>query len=435
VEALRNVEVRRATRTAANLFTVLRTRGTEGLPLAAMKEQASGIRQRSLDNLSRYVDEFVRKATDMGAMVHRASSASTARECVLSILQDRRSTLAVKSKSMITEEIQLNPYLEQSGIDIVETDLGEYIIQLAGERPSHILAPSIHKNRKAVGELFESKLGVDFSDDPKTLTRVARRVLREKFLNAQAGITGANFAVSETGSLILVTNEGNGRMVTTLPRLHIAVLSIEKIVPSMAEAADLLLLLPRSATGQIMSSYVSIITGIRKPGQQTGAEELHIVLLDNGRSGILKGEHREILKCIRCSACLNVCPVYRTVGGHAYGSTYPGPIGIVLTVLLEGMGKVHPLLDACTLCGACSEVCPVQTPLVRIIRRLRETRSEMGLTPSLERFAIELHGMAAEFPGVFSACRSVFQHLFPTLTKVIPNELLKRIPKPVVRKQ
>ena len=248
------------------------------------------------------------------------------------------------------------------------------IVQIADEKPSHILAPAIHKTRSQVGELFSEKLNVPYSDDPAVLTKIARNVLRQEFLTADAGISGANFAVASSGSLAIFTNEGNGRMVTTLPPLHIAVLSIEKIIPTLKDLSLFTQLLPRSATGQILSSYLSVITGSRKPGESTGTKELHIVLLDNGRSEILKGEYREILKCIRCSACFNVCPVYRAIGGHAYGVTYPGPMGMVLTSLLEGIDKVYPLLDATTLCGACVEVCPVRVPLVKLLTMLREER-------------------------------------------------------------
>lgn len=233
--------------------------------------------------------------------------------------------MAAKSKSMVSEEIHFNAHLEREGIEVVETDLGEYIIQLEGETPSHIIVPAIHKNRRQVGRLFADRLGVPYSDDPQVLTKIARKVLREKFIAADAGISGANFAVAESGSLVLFTNEGNGRLVTSLPPLHIALLSIEKIIPSLRDLPPFIRLLPRSATGQALTSYLTVITGTRKEGEATGAQELHIVLLDGGCTQILEGECREMLKCIRCGACMNVCPVYRTVGGHAYGWTYPGP--------------------------------------------------------------------------------------------------------------
>ena len=302
---------------------------------------------------------------------------------------------------MITEEIHLNDYLERQGFPVVETDLGEYIIQIAGEHPSHIIVPAIHKDRRQVGDLFAEKLGCERSEDPVILTKIARKRLREEFLSADAGISGANFAVADSGSLVLFTNEGNGRMCTTLPEVHVAVLSIEKVIPSLADLPKFIRLLPRSATGQILTSYLSIISGTRKAGEATGARHLHIVLLDNGRSDIVSGEYREMLKCIRCGACLNACPVYQTVGGHAYGSTYPGPMGIVLTVLLEGMERAHTLLDGTTLCGACADVCPVKVPLPRLLRRLREQRVEMGFTSASERLGMVGFGLAARSPALF----------------------------------
>ncbi len=313
----------------------------------------------------------------------------------------------------------------------METDLGEYIVQIAGEAPSHILVPAIHKNRKQVGELFAAMLGVDFSDDPTVLTKIARRILREKFIEAEAGISGANFAIAETGSLVLFTNEGNGRMTTTLPPLHIAVLSLEKMVPTLADLPTLIKLLPRSATGQQLTSYLSVVTGTRKAGEATGANELHIVLVDNGRSEILAGESREILKCIRCSACLNVCPVYRALGGHAYASTYPGPMGIVLTTLLDGMERAHPLLDATTLCGACSDVCPVKVPLGKLLRGLRERRTDLGYTTVAEKCAMAGFGVAVKSPRLFSFGQDAARMFWHTLLRAAGEGMVGRLPEPV----
>ncbi len=350
--ALQDDTLRRVLVKATDHLLGKRAEALSAIPLADIREQASEIRSKVLDELPDLLDRFSAAATRAGAVVYRASDASAARDTVLHILRDRGATKIVKSKSMITEEIHLNSHLLKHGMDVVETDLGEYIVQLAGEPPSHILAPAMHKNRQQIGRLFAEKLGVDYVEDPTVLTKIARKALREKFLAADAGITGANFAVADTGSLVLFTNEGNGRMATTLPRLHVAVLSIEKMIPSLEDLCTFIRLLPRSASGQVISSYMSMITGPRKAGERTGPEELHIVLLDNGRSEILKGDCRDILKCIRCSACLNICPVYRVVGGHAYATTYSGPMGVVLTTLLEGMAASHPLLDASTLCGA-----------------------------------------------------------------------------------
>ncbi len=415
------------------MFTIKRAEGIESVPMEAWRDAGSAIRMQVLDDLSAYLDRFSTSARGAGAVVHRAKDGQSARDLVFSILKDHGARKIVKAKSMVTEEIHLNTYLEARGMEVVETDLGEYIVQIAGETPSHILAPAIHKSRQEVGRLFAEKLGVDYSDDPTVLVRIARNVLRKKFLSADAGITGANFAVADSGSLVIFTNEGNGRMVTTLPPLHIAVLTIEKIIPSLAELPLFIRLLARSATGQPLSSYLSVITGTQKPGEATGAKELHIVLVDNGRSEILAGDFREILKCIRCSACLNVCPVYRVMGGHAYGSTYSGPMGIVLTAVLDGMDKAHPLLDATTLCGACVEVCPVRVPLLRLLKMLRERRVDERFTSPIERAAMTGYALATKKPVLFSLGQRAPQILWPILTRIVSKGVLDRLPRPVRR--
>jgi len=301
---------------------------------------------------------------------------------------------------------------------------------MEGETPSHIIVPAIHKNRRQVGRLFADRLGVPYSDDPQVLTKIARKALREKFLSADAGISGANFAVADTGSLILLTNEGNGRMVTTVPKLHVAILSIEKMLPSLTDLPAFLRLLPRSATGQTITSYVSVITGTRKPGDTTGAKELHIVLLDNGRTEILAGESRDILKCIRCGACMNVCPVYRTVGGHAYGWTYPGPMGMILTTVLTGMKKSHPLVDASTLCGACGEVCPVRVPLVDLILGLRRCKVREGFADPRERRGMEAFGKAAASPALFALGQRLAGAFWPVVRALGGKDVAGRMPAP-----
>ncbi len=432
VEALADTAMREAMRNSTAVFSGHREQGFSTVPdLESWRDRASDIRSRVLDNLSEYVDKFAANATSAGAVVYRAKDAEASRDIIAAILRDRGAKKVVKAKSMVSEEVYLNAHLEEQGVEVVETDLGEYIVQLAKERPSHILAPALHKNRRQIGELFAKHLGVDYTDDPEVLTKIARKVLRKKFLEAAAGISGANFAVADTGSIILFTNEGNGRMVTTLPRLHIAILTIEKIIPSLTDLSAFIRLLPRSATGQIHSSYMSIITGTRNPGEETGAEELHIVLLDNGRWDILAGECREILKCIRCGACMNVCPVYGSVGGHAYGSTYPGPMGIILTTMLEGMEKSHPLLDATTLCGVCADVCPVRVPLLKLLYTLRERRTKEGLVPSLERTAMAAFGLVVKSPTLFSWGQGMSRISWPLLSKIPGSETLERLPKPV----
>ena len=430
VAALSNVTLRSAMRNATETFMQKRADAVASAPLEEWREAASAIRMEALDHLPDYLDQFAKNATNAGAVIHRAKDSQAAREIVGYVLKDRNINKVVKSKSMVTEEIHLNPYLERQGIQVVETDLGEYIIQIAGETPSHIIVPAIHKDRRQVGRLFADKLHCDYTDNPETLTKIARKTLREEFLSASAGISGANFAVADSGSLVIFTNEGNGRMVTTLPPLHVAVLSIEKIIPSFADLKKFMRLLPRSATGQTLTTYMSVITGTRKPMESTGAEQLHIVLVDNGRSTIAQSEFREMLKCIRCGACLNACPVYRLVGGHAYGTTYPGPMGIVLTTLLDGMKKSHTLLDATTLCGACGTVCPVKVPLPKLLRRLREVRAEMGLTPAIERSGIAGFGLAVRSAGLFSLGQKMARTFMPVMAKILPRGVLARMPSP-----
>jgi L-lactate dehydrogenase complex protein LldF len=433
-EAVENPFLRAAMKNAADTFGTRRAAAFAAIPdLEALRDKASDIRMQVLDNLPALLEEFSANATRAGATVHRASDAAAAREMILAILEVRGVRMAAKGKSMVSEEIGLNAHLEAAGIEVVETDLGEYIIQLEGETPSHIIVPAIHKNRQQVGKLFSERLRVPYSDDPQVLTKIARRVMREKFLAADAGISGANFAIAESGSLVLFSNEGNGRMVTSVPPLHIAILSMEKMLPKFADLPTFIRLLPRSATGQAITSYLSIITGTRKLGEATGARELHIVILDNGRSEILADECREMLKCIRCGACMNVCPVYRTVGGHAYGWTYPGPMGMVLTTLLTGLAKSHPLVDASTLCGACVEVCPVRIPLVPLILKLRERKVREGFSDPKERLGMRFFGAAAKSPELFYWGERVSRLFWPLIRKIGGKDVAGRLPEPSAR--
>lgn len=431
-EAVRDKQLRGAIKTSTDVFTTKRAMGVASVPMDEWRDQASKIRLEVLDHLSDYVDLFVKNAEAAGATVHRAHDAQAAREIVYGILRDHKVRNIVKAKSMVTEEIHLNPYLEQREMRVVETDLGEYIVQLAEETPSHILAPAIHKDRFQIGRLFAEKLKVPYSDDPTVLTKIARIALRQEFLRADAGITGANFALAKSGSICMFTNEGNGRMVTTLPPLNISVFTLEKIIPSLADLPTFIRLLPRSATGQGLSSYLSVITGTRKEGENTGAREHHLVLVDNGRTQINQSEYREILKCIRCSACLNVCPVYRVIGGHAYGSVYPGPMGIILTVLLEGMENSYPLLDGTTLCGACNEVCPVRVPLRDILYKLRERRVREGFTPPEEQAAMKAYGLAVRSPALFSLGQAAARVSWPLIQRFVKGAV-QRLPKPAIR--
>jgi L-lactate dehydrogenase complex protein LldF len=339
-----------------------------------------------LANLAQYLEEFERKAQAAGSQVHWARDSAEACQIITGICEERGVRLVTKTKSMATEEISLNRSLSEKGITPVETDLGEWIIQLAGEAPYHIIAPAIHKTKDQVAELFSQEAGQPLpGDDIPRLTAEARKMLREKFLAAGLGVTGANIGVAESGSIVLVTNEGNAEMVTGLPPLHVVVMGIEKIAPTWDDAAAWLALLARSATGQPLSVYTTVITGPAKPEDADGPDEVHIILLDNGRGQLVGDEYEEVLQCIRCGACLNICPVYREAGGHAYGSPYSGPIGAVISPLLFGLEDYSALPQASSLCGACLDVCPVRIDLPRMLLALRKVEVEDKLIPWPER--------------------------------------------------
>lgn len=430
-QAVSDRDLRAAMKNATDTANTKRIESFSAIPdVNELRNRAGAIRLEVLADFERYVDQFILNAEASGATVHQAADAQSAQDIVVGLLNRGNVRRVVKSKSMISEEIHLNARLEQEGIAVTETDLGEYIVQMAGETPSHITAPAIHKTRQQVGELFAEKLGCQYTDDPYKLTKVARETLRREFMGAEAGITGANFAVAETGSIALFTNEGNGRMVTGFPPLHIAVLSIEKIIPRLTDLAIFSQLLPRSATGQTMTSYLTVLTGTRKPDEVVGPDESHIVLLDNGRRRILQSEFRDVLKCIRCGACLNVCPVYRIVGGHSYGSTYSGPMGIILTTLLEGMDMASSLLDATTLCGACAEVCPVKVPLKDLLTALRRTRAQKGLCGLTERSAMAAFGMVASSSFLYDLSQRLLPPLWGILSRVGARTIITRLPQP-----
>ena len=339
----------------------------------SLRDDAREIKERTLARLDRYLTELAEAVRGNGGTMHWAGDAKEAREIIVGLAHQYGVSRVVKSKSMTTEEIALNEALEDAGVEAVETDLGEYIIQLAGEAPSHIIAPAIHKSREDVTELFVEKLGSPRLSRHEELAREARRHLREKFRHAEMGITGVNFAVAETGTIAIVENEGNARLSTSLPRVHVAVMGMEKVIPDLAALAIFLKILARSATGQKMSSYVSLITGPRREGEEDGPEAFHLIVLDNGRSRLLADPIlRESLYCIRCGACLNVCPVYRHAGGHAYGSVYSGPIGAVITPSLLGHERAPELPFASSLCGACREVCPVRIDIPRLLLEQRK---------------------------------------------------------------
>jgi len=371
--ALGDVQLRGALRNATSLFGKRRLAAARGLDnWEELRTRARAVKDEVLLHLAQYLEEFVSNAERCGAKVHWARDAAEANQIVCLLAKERGAGKVVKSKSMVTEEIHLNAAIEAEGLEVIETDLGEYIIQLAGEAPSHIIVPAIHKTKKQIAELFTAKLGIEPTDDVDKLTSAARRVLRQRFAAADIGISGVNFAVAETGTILILENEGNVRLTTSVPKVHIAVMGIEKILPRFADLDIFLKLLPRSGTGQQLTTYQSLITGTKRKTEDEGPDELHIVLLDNGRSRMLAHPvTRQSLACIRCGACLNACPVYQQIGGHAYGSVYPGPIGAVITPQLIGLGKAAQLPYASSLCGACREVCPVKIDIPELLLYLR----------------------------------------------------------------
>ena len=367
-----------AVQQATERFVVGRAARVAELPhWEQLRQIASDIRLHTIENMDVYLTRFESAVQTAGGHVHWAATAEEARQIVIQIAKDRNVKAAVKSKSMATEEIGLNHALETAGIETLETDLGEYIIQLAGTGPSHIIVPAIHLKKEEIADLFSEKLHINAPADPIELARIARETLRQKFLDADMGISGANFLIAETGTLVMVTNEGNGCMVSTLPDLHVAVVGIDKIIPDWDSLTVFLKLLARSATGQKLSSYTQFITGPRRTEGEFGPREFHIVILDNGRSNVLKDPvGREVFKCIRCGACANVCPVYKNVGGFAYGWFISGPIGAIFTPQILGTPTARELPFASTLCGACVDVCPVKIPIPTILRHLRRRVAE-----------------------------------------------------------
>ena len=377
----------------------LREGAWEGLDdVEALREQGREIRSRTMAELDRHLAQFTRAVEARGGRVRFCRTANEANEYIVDVCRRAGARLAVKSKSMASEEIRLNDALEAAGVQPVETDLGEYILQLAGEHPVHILAPAIEKTAADVAELFSRVEGEPVPTGLEQLTQTARRQLRDAFLTADVGITGANFGVAETGSICLVTNEGNARLTSSLPRIHIAIMGMERVVPTLAELAVLLRLLARSATGQKLTTYTTLVTGPRREGEADGPEEVHVVVLDNGRSNLLGSRYAEMLNCIRCGACLNVCPVYRKTGGAAYGPVYSGPMGAVLAPLLVGLERAPALPHASSLCGACTAACPVKIPLHEYLLELRSDLAEQRIAPRAERLGFALWSLAWSHP-------------------------------------
>lgn len=404
--ALADAQLQRALKNVGTGFVQKRRAALDALPeFEALREAGREIKEHTLAHLDLYLERFEQQVRAAGGQVHWARDAREACEIVVRICREAGARRVTKGKSMVSEEIGLNEALEAAGLERIETDLGEYIIQLAEEPPSHIIAPAIHKTRQQIAELFRDRhrpygLEGELETVPQIVDQ-ARQVLREKFLTADVGITGANLLVAETGSAAIVTNEGNGDLTATLPRVHIVTASIEKLVPTLEDASVVLRLLARSATGQDFTAYTTFFTGPRHEGDADGPEAYHVVLVDNGRSEMLGNEFHDMLRCIRCGACMNHCPVYGSIGGHAYGWVYPGPMGSVLTPLMVGLEKAADLPNASTLCGRCEEVCPMSIPLPALLRRHRFREYERGLSPARVRWPLRAWAFLARRPWLY----------------------------------
>ena len=404
--ALHDQQLRRALLNMKPGFQDRRARTIAKLPeFEALRDQAKGIKNHTLENLAAYLERFERKAVENGAQVHWARTPEEARQAVLGICRSVGARLVTKGKSMATEEIGLNGFLEQNGLKVVETDLGEYIIQLRREPPSHIIAPALHLTKDQIADSFRAAHPQFDAErplsEPRALTDEARAVLRQKYQDADVGITGANFLVAETGSTVIVTNEGNGDLTQTLAPVHVVVATIEKVIPTLEDATAILRLLARSATGQEFSAYTTFSTGPKRPDDSDGPEQFHVVIVDNGRSALLGTEVEETLRCIRCGACMNHCPVYGAIGGHAYGWVVPGPIGAALDPGLIGIKEAHHLPNASTFCGRCESVCPMKIPLTTIMRYWRVKEFEEGLSPAAFRRGLRLWAWAAKHPSLY----------------------------------
>jgi L-lactate dehydrogenase complex protein LldF len=411
-KALADRELQSALKFVEVNFIARRQEVADKLPeFEALRDSARDIKNHTLAHLDLYLEAYEERVKAQGGQVHYAIDSDDARRIVLDICKSLDARTATKGKSMIGEEIGINDFLEANGVTPVETDLGEYIIQLRHELPSHIIAPAVHLTKAQVEADFRrvhTHLPADRSlVEPETMLAEARGVLREKFLAADVGITGANFLVAETGSSIIVTNEGNGDLTQTLPKAHIVLASIEKLVPTLEDAAQILRVLARSATGQEMSVYTTVSTGPRRADDLDGPAAYHVVILDNGRSAMLGGQFRDMLRCIRCGACMNHCPVYHAVGGHAYGWVYPGPMGAVLTPSLIGIDKAGHLPNASTFCGRCEEVCPVRIPLPKLMRHWREREFERHLSPATVRTGLGFWSFFARRPWLYGPAAGI----------------------------
>jgi len=403
-QKLADVVLQENLKKAKSKFVDMRARAIVELDdFEATREAAKVLRNRALDDLDLWLEQFEQQATARGASVLWARDGAEICRLTIDIARRHGVTKATKSKSMLSEEAGLNQALAAAGIQPVETDLGEYILQINdNEPPSHIIAPVFHKSKEEISALFHRTHGKPAKDDIQALTREAREVLRPHFLDAGMGISGGNFLIAETGSVALVTNEGNGRMVTTLPKVHVVITGIEKVIPTLEDLSTLMRLLPRSATGQSISNYFSLLTGVKKAEESDGPEHLYFILVDSGRADMVGGDFAEMLRCIRCGACMNHCPVYQAVGGHAYGWVYPGPMGSILTPLFTGLENALDLPQAATLCNQCGVVCPVKIPLPDLLRKLREKQVERRLRPLAERLALTVWAWVARHPALYA---------------------------------
>ncbi|MBA2443361.1 MAG: iron-sulfur cluster-binding protein [Rubrobacter sp.] len=406
----------------------------ERLPEAPeLRETAYRIKQETMANLDRYLEQLAGAVEERGGKVFFASDGEEVVNYVGELARRRGSKVVTKSKSMATEEIELNRRLEESygelGLEIIETDLGEWIAQLAGDHPSHIVAPIVHMNRHQIADVLSGVAGEALPPNVEDLLQFARKRLREKFLAADIGITGVNFGVAETGTICTVTNEGNGRLVSSVPPVHVAVMGIEKVIPKLEDLSVFTRILGRSSTGQDLSVYTNLVTGPRQEGELDGPEEFHLILMDNGRSDLLGTEFEEALYCIRCGACLNVCPVYRQTGGHAYGSTYSGPIGAVITPLLKGNEEAKDLPHASSLCGACTEACPVGIPLHELLLKLRNRQVDEGLAGKGQSVAFKGFENTMKSPALYKISGKVGRMAQKPLVK--DGKIGRKLPGPL----
>lgn len=419
-EALRESSLQAALKQLELGFVAGRAKCYRDLPeFEALRERAEQVLNHTLEHLDHYLCEYEQRVIESGGQVHWASTPAEAQQIVLEICREAGARTVIRGKSMIGEEIGINDALEAAGFEVTESDLGEYILQLAKEPPSHIVAPAIHKTKDEISDLFlehHRALGYDQRlSDRSALVAEARAVLRQKFINADVGMTGANFLIAETGSNVIVTNEGNGDLSSTLPRVQIVTAAIDKVVPTLEDASMLLRLLGRSATGQEITAYTTFTTGPKRSADADGPEAYHVVILDNHRSEMLGNELRPMLRCIRCGACMNHCPVYGRIGGHAYGWVYPGPMGSVLTPTMVGLDEAGDLPNACTLNGRCESVCPVKIPLTRMLRSLRARQHRQKLNSPLARTALSLWAALALHPRLYQLVTRPFMSLLARL--------------------